>query len=97
MTKRDAQASEYAAEADSAPVLTDAGRAGRIAEFLREHGRHNAAACVISWQDAAAKLTAERRRHNDAMNELLEKYYTLRDGPPRPYDREGKPPAESSD
>lgn len=97
MTKRDAQAREYAAEADAAPVLTDAGRAARIAEFLREHGRPNAAACVISWQDQAERLHLERRRHNDAMAELLEKYYTLRDGPPRHYETEGKPPAESSD
>jgi hypothetical protein len=97
MTKRDTQAREYAAEADAAPDLTDAGRAARIAEFLREHGGANAAACVISWQDQAARLHVERRRTNDAMAELLEKYYALRDGPPRHYDREGKPPAESSD
>lgn len=96
MTKRDHQAREYAAEADGAPDLTEAGRAARIAEFLREHGHDRAAACVISWQDQAARLHAAMRRHNDAMAELLEKYYALRDKP-REFDREGKPPAESSD
>jgi len=96
MTKRDAQAREYAAEADDAPI-TDVQRAAIIAEKLQRIGCPRGAAYVIAWQDAAAKLTAERRRHNDAMAELLERYYTLRDGPPRHYDREGKPPAESSD
>lgn len=81
MTNRDHQAREYAAE---------------IADFLRRAGRPNAGACVISWQDQAARLHVERRRHNDAMAELLEKYYALRDKP-RPFDREGKPPSESSD
>ena len=111
MTKAQHQAREYAAEADvidaearSLPVRqfgeaprNDAERAADIAHFLRCSGEHRAAAYVIAWQESAAKLPAERRRHNDAMNELLERYYTLRDGPPRPYDREGKPPAESSD
>lgn len=96
MTKRDHQAREYAAEADAARV-TDVQRAAAIAEKLRKIGCPRGAAYVISWQEAAAKLTAERRRHNDAMQQLLEKYYALRDGPPRHYDREGKPPAESSD
>jgi len=96
VTKADRQAREYAAEADDAPI-TDVQRAAIIAEKLERIGCPRGAACVIAWQESAAKLVAERRRHNDAMNELLERYYTLRDGPPRPFDREGKPPAESSD
>lgn len=96
MTKAEQQAREYAAEADNAPI-TDVQRAAIIAEKLQRIGCPRGAAYVISWQEDAAKLTVERRRHNDAMTELLERYYTLRDGPPRHYDREGKPPAESSD
>lgn len=95
MTKRDTQAREYAAEADgdavTGPVL-----AFRIAEWLRQHGKHRAASSVIYWQDAAARLPGERRQHNDAMAELLEKYYALRDKP-REFNTKGKPPAESSD
>lgn len=96
MTKRDTQAREYAKEA-LADSETEAQLAARIADFLRLHRRPRCGAYVISWQDQAARLHAAMRRHNDAMAELLAKYYTLRDGPPRHYDREGKPPAESSD
>lgn len=96
MTKAEQQAREYAADADDAPI-TDVQRAAIIADKLRKIGCPRGAAYVISWQEDAAKLHVERRRHNDAMQELLEKYYALRDGPPRAFDREGKPPAESSD
>ena len=96
MTKRDAQAREYAAEDDLSP-LTDEQKACHIARYMRKNGWHRAAACVISWQSDAAKLHQERRRHNDAMQEVLNKLYALRDGPPRTFDRGGLPPAESSD
>lgn len=96
MTKRDSQAREYAAEADD-DAVTGAALAFRIAEWLRRNNHPRAAASVVYWQDAAARLPGERRRHNDAMQQLLEKYYALRDGPGRQFNREGKPPAESSD
>ena len=96
MTLRDRQAREYAAEWDDA-VQTDDQWAAGIADFLRRAGRPNAAACVISWHDQAARLHIERRRHNDAMQEVLNKLYALRGGPPMTFDRGGLPPTESSD
>lgn len=96
MTKAQQQAREYAAEAD-ATDLTDEQRAVWIADFMRKRGFSRAAACVLSWQDQAARLHVERRRHNDAMQEVLNKLYALRDGPPRTFDRGGLPPSESSD
>lgn len=95
MTKRDAQAREYAAEA-LADSETEAQLAARIADFLCLHKRPRCGAYVISWQDQAARLHARLRQQDNAMQELLVKYYALRDKP-REFDREGKPPAESSD
>lgn len=96
MTLRDRQASECAAEWDDAPT-TDAQRATNIADKLKRCGWPRAAAYVLSWQDQAARLHAERLRHNDAMQEVLNKLYALRGGPPMTFDRGGLPPAESSD
>ena len=56
MTKRDAQASEYAAESRRDDAAPSEPQAATIARFLRSSNWHRAAAWVEIWAEESAEL-----------------------------------------